>query len=68
MIKIKTNEQLSTSINKITALAKAFFDLKANVNSKDLSNKLIKVEDGIANLRKYYNVVVRIYNDKVDIL
>lgn len=62
--KIKTNEQLSTSINKITALAEAFFDLKANVKS----NRLIKVEDGIANLRKYYNVVVRIYNDKVDIL
>lgn len=64
--KIKTNEQLSNGINKIMALAEAYPDLKANENFKDLSNQLAKVEDDIANSRKYYNGVVRSYNDKVE--
>ena len=64
--KIKTNEQLSSGINKIMALAEAYPDLKANENFKDLSKELSKVEDDIANSRKYYNGVVRIYNNKVE--
>ena len=64
--KIKTNEQLSSGISKIMALAEAYPDLKANENFKDLSNQLTKVEDDIANSRKYYNGVVRIYNNKVE--
>jgi LemA protein len=64
--KIKTNEQLSSGINKIMALAEAYPDLKANENFKDLSKQLTKVEDDIANSRKYYNGVVRIYNTKVE--
>lgn len=64
--KIKTNEQLSSGISKIMALAEAYPDLKANENFKDLSKELTKVEDDIANSRKYYNGVVRIYNNKVE--
>ena len=64
--KIKTNEQLSSGINKIMALAEAYPDLKANENFKDLSKQLTKVEDDITNSRKYYNGVVRIYNNKVE--
>ncbi len=64
--KIKTNEQLSNGISKIMVLAEAYPDLKANENFKDLSNQLAKVEDDIANSRKYYNGVVRIYNNKVE--
>lgn len=63
--KIKANEQLTSGINKIMALAEAYPDLKTNENFKDLSNQLTKVEEDIANSRKYYNGVVRIYNDKV---
>ena len=37
-----------------------------NENFKDLSKQLTKVEDDIANSRKYYNGVVRIYNNKVE--
>lgn len=66
--KIKTNEKLSAGINKIMALAEAYPDLKANENFKDLSNQLTKVEDDIANSRKYYNGVVRIYNNKVEMI
>lgn len=64
--KIKTNEKLSIGINKIMALAEAYPDLKANENFKDLSKQLIKVEDDIANSRKYYNGVVRLFNNKVE--
>ena len=64
--KIKTNEQLSSGINKIMALAEAYPDLKANENFKDLSKQLTKVEDDITNSSKYYNGVVRIYNNKVE--
>lgn len=64
--KIKTNEQLSSGISKIMALAESYPDLKANENFKDLSNQLTKVEDDIANSRKYYNGTVRIFNNKVE--
>lgn len=64
--KIKTNKELSKGINKIMALAENYPDLKANENFKDLSNKLTKIEDDIANSRKYYNGVIRMFNDKVE--
>ena len=64
--KNKTNTELSNGINKIMALAEAYPDLKANENFKDLSNQLAKVEEDIANSRKYYNGTVRIYNNKVE--
>lgn len=64
--KIKTNEQLSNNINRMMALAESYPELKASDNFKDLSKQLTKVEDDIANSRKYYNGVVRIYNNKVE--
>ena len=64
--KIKTNEQLSNNITKIMALAEDYPELKASDNFKDLNKQLTKVEDEIANSRKYYNGVVRIYNNKVE--
>lgn len=65
--KIKTNMQLSNQIAKVMILAEAYPELKANENFKDLSKQLTKVEDEIANSRKYYNAVVKIYNNKVEI-
>ena len=64
--KIETNEKVSKSISKIMILAENYPDLKANENFKDLSNQLIKIEDDIANSRKYYNGVIRIFNNKVE--
>lgn len=63
--KIEANNELSKGVTKIMAIAEAYPDLKASENFKDLSNQLTKVEEDIANSRKYYNGVVRIYNDKV---
>lgn len=64
--KIKTNEQLASSISEIMALVENYPDLKAEENFKNLSNQLATVEDEIANSRKYYNAIVRIYNNKVE--
>lgn len=63
--KIKANQQLSKGITKIMALAEQYPDLKANENFKDLSTQLTKIEDEIANSRKYYNATVREFNNKV---
>lgn len=65
--KIINNEELSSDVSKIMALKEAYPELKANENFIDLSNKLTKIEDDIANARKYYNGTVRIYNNKVQI-
>lgn len=64
--KIKTNEKLSAGINNIMALAENYPELKASENFKDLSSQLAKIENDIANSRKYYNGVVRMFNDKVE--
>ena len=63
--KINANQQLSNNIIKLMALAEQYPDLKANENFKDLSIELTKLEDEIANSRKYYNGTVREFNDKV---
>lgn len=63
--KIRNNEELSNDIPKIIALKEAYPELKANENFIDLNNKLTKIEDDLANARKYYNGTVRIYNNKV---
>lgn len=63
--KVDVNNRLSQGINKIMAIAEAYPELKANENFKDLSTQLTKVEDDIANARKYYNGTVRMFNDKV---
>ena len=64
--KIKTNSELSNNISRVMAIAEAYPDLKASENFKNLSNQLSKVEEDIANSRKYYNGAVRNFNDKIE--
>lgn len=64
--KIEANKNLSQGITKIMALAESYPELKANTNFQELSRELTKVEADIANARKYYNAVVRKYNDNVE--
>lgn len=66
--KIKTNEKMSSSITKIMALAESYPDLKANENFLSLQTDLSSIEDEIAQARKYYNAVVRDYNNKVQMI
>lgn len=64
--KIDTNEKVTQGIKKIMILVENYPELKANENFLDLSRQLIKVEEDIANSRKYYNAVVRNLNNKVE--
>ncbi len=64
--KIDTNQQLSICLSKIMAVAENYPDLKASQNFSDLSHQLSKIEDEIANSRKYYNAVVRNLNIKIE--
>lgn len=64
--KIKTNEELTKGIGKLIALVEDYPDLKASKNFQKLSEDLTQIEDEIANSRKYYNAVVRMFNNKVE--
>ena len=66
--KVDINNKLSQELGRLMAIAESYPELKSNENFKDLSNQLSKVEDDIANARKYYNGVVRMYNNKVELL
>ena len=66
--KIKTNEQMSNGLNRLMALAEAYPDLKANDNFLSLQSDLSGIEDEIAQARKYYNAVVRNFNNKVEMI
>ena len=63
--KINVNEQLTQGISKIMAISENYPELKASENFLQLSHDLTKIEDEIANSRKYYNGSVRILNNKV---
>ena len=56
---------ITNAIQGIFAVAEQYPDLKANTNFMDLQNQLKKVEEDIANSRKYYNALVREYNDVI---
>lgn len=64
--KVDANNKISQGISKLMAIAESYPELKANENFKDLSTQLTKVEEDIANARKYYNGAVRLMNDKVE--
>ena len=64
--KIDANQQLSSGLSKIMAVAESYPDLKASQNFSDLTHQLSTIEDEIANSRKYYNAVVRNLNTKVE--
>lgn len=64
--KIDTNQQISTGISKIMAVAENYPDLKASQSFSDLTQQLSAIENEIANSRKYYNAVVRNLNTKIE--
>ncbi|MBE5905462.1 MAG: LemA family protein [Lachnospiraceae bacterium] len=56
---------LGGALRNVFALAESYPDLKANTSFMDLQGQLQKVEEDIANSRKFYNAVVRNYNNDV---
>jgi len=63
--KIAANGEIGGTLSKLIVLAENYPDLKANRNFLDLSSQLSSVEADIANSRKYYNAVVREFNNRV---
>ena len=61
--KLQANAELGTAIKSLNVVAEQYPDLKANQNFMDLSAQLKKTEEDIANARKYYNAVVKQYNN-----
>ena len=66
--KLKANEEINKGIYNLMALVENYPDLKANENFLSLSRELSSIEDEIAQSRKYYNAVVRKFNDKVEMV
>ena len=64
--KIAGENMLTGTLKSLFALAEAYPDLKANTNFMDLQKQLQKVEEDIANARKYYNAIVREFNTMVE--
>ncbi len=62
--RMKDENAISGALRQIFALSESYPDLKANSNFVNLQNQLKSVEEDIANARKYYNAVVKQYNDK----
>jgi LemA protein len=63
--KAKNENALTGTLKSLFALSESYPDLKANTNFVDLQNQLKAIETDIANARKYYNGVVKIYNQEI---
>jgi LemA protein len=62
--RIEGENALQGVLKNLFALAEAYPDLKANTNFLELQGELRRMEEEIANSRKYYNAVVKTYNTK----
>lgn len=64
--KLENENVLSGTLRSLFAVSEAYPDLKANTNFLDLQAQLKKIEEDIANSRKYYNAVVKQLNIKCE--
>lgn len=64
--KLATNGEVNNELNKLFALVENYPEIKANTHFLELQKSLSQIEDEIASSRKYYNAVVRVYNNLVE--
>lgn len=64
--RVQGENMLQSTLRSLFAIAEAYPDLKANQNFLDLQKQLQRIEDDIANARKYYNAVVKEFNTKTE--
>lgn len=64
--KMSSYEETYPRVERLMAIAENSPELKASTQFQNLSENLTKAEDEIANSRKYYNAVVRMFNNKVE--
>lgn len=63
----KAENNLSTALKSIFALAESYPDLKANQNFLELQRDLTDTEDKIMASRRFYNANVRDFNTKLQV-
>ena len=63
----QNENMLSGALKSLFAISEGYPELKANENYLDLQNELADLEDEISQSRKYYNGVVKVMNNKVEI-
>ncbi len=62
---VHRENELSSSLRHLFAVAENYPDLKASQSFLDLQNQLAEIEDTIQKARRYYNATVRDYNIRV---
>ena len=65
--KAKVDNELSSTLKTIMAVAEAYPDLKANQNFSNLQAELSETEDKISYSRQFYNDTVTRYNTKLEL-
>ena len=63
--KMAMNNQLTSNLRSLFAVAESYPDLKANANFLQLQDELSETEDKVTYARQFYNDAVTIYNDKI---
>ena len=63
--KLEMNNQLTSTLKTLFAVAENYPDLKANTNFMSLQEELSETEDKIVYARQFYNDAVTIYNNKI---
>ena len=64
---MKNDNILTGMLKSLFAVSEAYPELQANQNFLDLQNQLKTLETEIANSRKYYNGVVKVYENKREV-
>jgi LemA protein len=63
----EAEDALTRSLRGLFAIVEAYPDLKANEGFLGLQRDLSRIEDDIANARRYYNAVVRDFNTRQEV-
>lgn len=63
--KLAMNNQLTSTLKTLFAVAENYPDLKANANFLRLQSELSEMEEKVAFSRQFYNDSVTIYNNKI---
>ena len=64
--KVAGESAIESALGRLFALAENYPDLKANAQFLDLQSQLSGIEGEIAQSRKYYNAVVKIFNTRCE--
>lgn len=65
--KVKAENNFAQGLKSVFALAESYPNLKADTNFINLQTQLQSVEEDIANSRKYYNAVVKDFNNTIQV-